>query len=276
MRRYTGIQERNVTVGASRQDADARAVVLGRRSVETPSEPLNDSYTAVGCGFLEIAIRNMRWRRAAWSLSPRRAVTRDEGQGHAGQIFRFYEYESALLTDELDCFISQSRRSGDAAARSIQISSNDFRCRRMLPFVPTRSRSLRARPLPRPLLEFSARGLLRLLKHARTARTELSVLLPPGLCLLNNLNMVWVSCQGENPADRENIGPIQYYPYRGFPGYYFPFRNEEGYLSPLIAVHLQRPKTGMLINMECRAWARNIKYDRHEGIGMVHIEVMVD
>ncbi|CAH2210244.1 jg22124, partial [Pararge aegeria aegeria] len=54
--------------------------------------------------------------------------------------------------------------------------------------------------------------------------------------------MVWVSCQGENPADRENIGPIQYLPYRGFPGYYFPYTNQEGYLSPLVAVHLQRPK----------------------------------
>lgn len=55
--------------------------------------------------------------------------------------------------------------------------------------------------------------------------------------------MVWVSCQGENPADRENLGPIQYMPYQGFPGYYFPYTNQEGYLSPLVAVHLQRPKS---------------------------------
>ncbi|CAH2105102.1 unnamed protein product [Euphydryas editha] len=92
----------------------------------------------------------------------------------------------------------------------------------------------------------------------------------------NYLNMVWVSCQGENPADRENIGPIQYLPHRGFPGYYFPYTNQEGYLSPLVAVHLQRPKTGMLINIECRAWANNIKYDRVEGMGSVHIEIMVE
>ncbi|XP_041988735.1 sodium/potassium-transporting ATPase subunit beta-2-like isoform X1 [Aricia agestis] len=92
----------------------------------------------------------------------------------------------------------------------------------------------------------------------------------------NYLNMVWVSCQGENPADRENIGPIQYLPYRGFPGYYFPYTNQEGYISPLVAVHLQRPKTGMLINIECRAWSHNIKYDRGEGMGSVHIEIMVE
>lgn len=53
---------------------------------------------------------------------------------------------------------------------------------------------------------------------------------------------MWVNCEGENPADVENIGPINYYPLRGFPGYYFPFRNEEGYLSPLVAVNFEQPK----------------------------------
>lgn len=55
------------------------------------------------------------------------------------------------------------------------------------------------------------------------------------------LNTIWVSCEGENPADLENIGPIKYYPRQGFPGYYFPYENSEGYLSPLVAVHFQRP-----------------------------------
>jgi hypothetical protein len=55
------------------------------------------------------------------------------------------------------------------------------------------------------------------------------------------LNTVWVSCEGENPADVENIGPIQYIPRRGFPGYFFPFTNKEGYLSPLVAVWFERP-----------------------------------
>lgn len=90
------------------------------------------------------------------------------------------------------------------------------------------------------------------------------------------LNMVWVSCEGENPVDKENLGPVQYLPTRGFPGYYFPYSNEDGYLSPLVAVHFQRPKTGILINVECRAWARNIRYDRHDGIGTVHLELMLE
>lgn len=58
----------------------------------------------------------------------------------------------------------------------------------------------------------------------------------------NELDTVWVSCEGENPADVENMGPIQYIPRRGFPGYYFPFVNTPGYLSPLVAVFFEKPK----------------------------------
>lgn len=89
-------------------------------------------------------------------------------------------------------------------------------------------------------------------------------------------NMVWVSCQGETPADKEFIGPIKYLPYPGFPGYFFPYNNAEGYLSPLVAVHFERPKTGIVINIECRAWARNIQYNTNEHLGAVHFELMID
>ncbi|XP_057339363.1 sodium/potassium-transporting ATPase subunit beta-2-like [Microplitis mediator] len=90
------------------------------------------------------------------------------------------------------------------------------------------------------------------------------------------LNTIWVSCQGENPADEENIGPVKYIPQQGFPGYYYPYENTEGYLSPLVAVHFERPKTGILINVECKAWARNIKHNRNDKIGSVHFELLID
>lgn len=90
------------------------------------------------------------------------------------------------------------------------------------------------------------------------------------------LNTVWVSCEGENPADKDNMGPIQYKPERGFPGYYFPYKNTPGYLSPLVAVFFEKPKYGVLINIECKAWARNIIYDRFDRRGSVHFELMVD
>ncbi|KAF2891414.1 hypothetical protein ILUMI_14759 [Ignelater luminosus] len=85
--------------------------------------------------------------------------------------------------------------------------------------------------------------------------------------------VLWISCEGENPADVENIGPMQYRPMFGFDGAYFPVVNKEQYLRPLVAVFFERPARGVLINIECKAWARNIK---HEEEGTVHFELMVD
>lgn len=64
-----------------------------------------------------------------------------------------------------------------------------------------------------------------------------------GLKNTYQLDTIWVSCEGENPADQENIGPIEYIPRRGFPGYFYPFENSEGYLSPLVAIHFVRPRS---------------------------------
>ncbi|XP_034237476.1 sodium/potassium-transporting ATPase subunit beta-2-like [Thrips palmi] len=91
-------------------------------------------------------------------------------------------------------------------------------------------------------------------------------------------NTVWVSCEGENSADKENIGKIQMYPTMGIPGYYFPYENQEGYLSPVVAIYLVRPTPKVLINVECRAWAKNINYRRHNTLreGSVHFELMID
>ncbi|XP_069690315.1 sodium/potassium-transporting ATPase subunit beta-2-like [Periplaneta americana] len=92
----------------------------------------------------------------------------------------------------------------------------------------------------------------------------------------NNLKSLWVSCEGENPADVEFVGPIQYIPRREFPGYFFPYTDKKGYQSPLIAVWFERPTLGVLINIECRLWAPNIEYDREKGRGFVHFELMID
>ncbi|XP_057339365.1 sodium/potassium-transporting ATPase subunit beta-2-like [Microplitis mediator] len=93
----------------------------------------------------------------------------------------------------------------------------------------------------------------------------------------SELNTVWVSCQGEEAEDRESLGPITYYPkIRGFPGYYYPYKNIPGYLSPLVAVKFERPERNKIINVECRAWAKNIKFHQRQKIGMVHFELRID
>lgn len=55
--------------------------------------------------------------------------------------------------------------------------------------------------------------------------------------------MIWISCEGENPADIENLGPINYIPQRGFPGFYYPFMNQKGYMPPVVAINFERPKS---------------------------------
>jgi len=90
------------------------------------------------------------------------------------------------------------------------------------------------------------------------------------------LNMVWLHCDGEDDPDKENIGPVTYTPNRGFPGYYYPYRNQRGYLSPIVMVQLKNPEPGVIMNIECTAWARNIEHNRLHRRGLTHFELIMD
>jgi sodium/potassium-transporting ATPase subunit beta len=92
----------------------------------------------------------------------------------------------------------------------------------------------------------------------------------------NRSDIVYVTCEGENAADKENIGPLDYYPQPGIEFKYFPFTNQPGYLSPFVFVHFSKPTPGVLINIECKAWAKNIKHDRMDREGSVHFELLID
>lgn len=92
----------------------------------------------------------------------------------------------------------------------------------------------------------------------------------------NRLKILWVTCDGENEVDIENVGPISYHPTMGFDGKYFPFLNADGYLSPLVAIHFERPTRGVLISVVCKLWAKNINHDSSKRIGDVQIDLMVD
>jgi sodium/potassium-transporting ATPase subunit beta len=87
---------------------------------------------------------------------------------------------------------------------------------------------------------------------------------------------VYIVCEGENPADKENIGEMTYYPNQVIRSNYFPFTNQPGYLSPYVMVKFSSPATGVLINIECKAWAKNIKHDRQDREGSVHFELLID
>jgi len=89
-------------------------------------------------------------------------------------------------------------------------------------------------------------------------------------------NRVWLECDGENPADRENIGGITYYPTNGVSANFYPYLNQKGYLSPVVFARLDNPKHGILIAVECKAWAKNIHHNSQERKGLVHFEMMID
>jgi len=99
----------------------------------------------------------------------------------------------------------------------------------------------------------------------------------------SQLNTVWVSCDGENPGDRENIGPLSFFApgfggenFAGIPGFYFPYMNQEGYQPPFVFVRFENPQPHVLIQVECKAWAMNIKADRQQRQGSVHFEIILD
>jgi len=92
----------------------------------------------------------------------------------------------------------------------------------------------------------------------------------------NHNDRVWIACHGKHAADIENIGPINYYPGMGMPTAWFPYLNQEDYLSPLMFIELTNPKRGVLISVECTAWARNIYHDRERQKGVGHFQIMID
>ncbi|CAH0726372.1 unnamed protein product, partial [Brenthis ino] len=101
-------------------------------------------------------------------------------------------------------------------------------------------------------------------------------------------DFIWVSCKGEFSNDEENIGPIQYLPGVLPPG--FPTsrlhtadritrsaRSLPDQISPpVIAILFERPNRGILINVECRIWTRDILYDHSSRVGRARFEIYVE
>jgi len=93
-----------------------------------------------------------------------------------------------------------------------------------------------------------------------------------------NKDQVWVDCYGKYPADKEILeDAVTYFPSsKGFPNFYFPYKGQKNYVSPLVAVKFTPKKaTGQLIHVECRAWAKNIGYNRRDKIGIAVFELHI-
>lgn len=88
-------------------------------------------------------------------------------------------------------------------------------------------------------------------------------------------NSIQITCDGQSYIDKENVGPIDYYP-QGIDVKFFPFTNQPGYQSPFVMAHFKNPRPGVLIFIECKAWAKNIVHDRSKSRGMVKFELLID
>ncbi|KAH8251392.1 hypothetical protein KR032_010473 [Drosophila birchii] len=91
-------------------------------------------------------------------------------------------------------------------------------------------------------------------------------------------NQIWVSCNGHLSKDKELFQNIRYFPSQGFPSYYYPYMNQPGYLSPLVAVQFNSPPVGQMLDVECRAWAKNIIYSgsARDRKGSVTFQIIVN
>lgn len=89
-------------------------------------------------------------------------------------------------------------------------------------------------------------------------------------------NIVTVTCQGADPVSDALIGHIDYYPMQGWSFDYYPYLNQKGYVSPLVAVQFLEITSGVLIFVECKAWAKNIVHDEEFQLGQVNFEFLAD
>jgi len=88
-------------------------------------------------------------------------------------------------------------------------------------------------------------------------------------------NTIQVTCEGENDADIDNLGDVEFFP-NGFDYKYFPYTNAEHYRSPLVMAKFKNVKPGVVIQVWCKLWERGIKHHKNDKAGSVHFELLVD
>jgi sodium/potassium-transporting ATPase subunit beta len=87
---------------------------------------------------------------------------------------------------------------------------------------------------------------------------------------------VGVTCEGENDADQDNLGEVEFFPSKGFPVIYYPYSNAEDYRPPLVFAKFSGAKKGVIIQVWCKLWVANIKHHKNDKGGSVHFELLID
>jgi sodium/potassium-transporting ATPase subunit beta len=85
-----------------------------------------------------------------------------------------------------------------------------------------------------------------------------------------------VSCEGENDGDIDILGEVTFDPPNGFSSSYFPYLNGVGYRGPLVFAKFDPVKPGVLVQIWCKIWAKNVKHHKNDKGGSVRFELLVD
>lgn len=90
------------------------------------------------------------------------------------------------------------------------------------------------------------------------------------VCLCEDINSCFLF-YFQDPVSKDNVGPIRYYPEKGFKFLYFPNTGQSEWLSPIVFINM-RPMPGIVVRVTCTAYASNIKHN----IAKVSFDLLVD
>jgi len=91
-----------------------------------------------------------------------------------------------------------------------------------------------------------------------------------------NSDYIGVSCEGENDGDVDNMGPVEFFPKLGFHRHHYPYENQKPYRAPIVFAKFQNPTRGVVMQIWCKSWAKNIKHHKNDKGGSTHFELYVD
>jgi sodium/potassium-transporting ATPase subunit beta len=97
---------------------------------------------------------------------------------------------------------------------------------------------------------------------------------------------IYVLCEGENQVDKDLIGKIKYYSKTpngpggadiGFIEFAsYPWILQDDYYTPLIFAYFSNLTTNVLVNVMCKAFAKNIHINTLYRVGSVHFELFIE
>jgi sodium/potassium-transporting ATPase subunit beta len=88
-------------------------------------------------------------------------------------------------------------------------------------------------------------------------------------------NSIYVTCEGENPGDVQNLLDVEFFPANGLSFHFYPYLMQNNYLPPFVMAKFH-VVPGRVMMIWCKLWVNNIHHDLIDLQGSVHMEMMVD